>query len=293
MHILTILGNRHEDYHQGMGLVAAFSLLVLSEAEVLALLSECNAQGRYIPGVWRAESVASATDGYVFQDLFTAQFPEVGKKLGELGILPETYVQKWFVALCVHVLPFEGLYMFLSRFFEHGYLAMFRFGLSLLQECGDRLTKASTHAAVYEVLRMESSTPELARAVVSGMSNFPLNELQAGDMAEIRKQAYEKHLKGRLEAAASAHAEREREAAAAAEAAAGLGQCELCSENDVEYYCADCRKMMCEECRDANRAGHDDDEHMVVEPDDKDFADEMKAEEAAAEAAEAVKNLKV
>ena len=37
-------------------------------------------------------------------------------------VFPNTFCQKWFAGLCVHVLPFEDLCDFLEMFFEHGEL---------------------------------------------------------------------------------------------------------------------------------------------------------------------------
>lgn len=47
-----------------------------------------------------AESVACATDGYVFQGLYREQFPEIAATLEKFGTLPETYVQKWYEQAC-------------------------------------------------------------------------------------------------------------------------------------------------------------------------------------------------
>lgn len=37
-------------------------------------------------------------------------------------LFPETYCQKWFVGLCVHVLPFSALLDFFDAFFKGGKL---------------------------------------------------------------------------------------------------------------------------------------------------------------------------
>ncbi len=155
MHILTIMQDKMGDYHQGMGLICAFLLLTLSPAEVLAILSKVAFQGKYLPDYWKSESVACATDGYLWKDLVETRFPDVGNTLTANSILPETFVQKWFCALCVHVLPFSALVHFMTNFFEHGHAFLFRFGLTLVKQFRTPLLECKSQAQIYAILRLD------------------------------------------------------------------------------------------------------------------------------------------
>jgi hypothetical protein len=38
--------------------------------------------------------------------------------LQRLNVLPDTYCQKWWCGLCIHVLPFESIYDFIEQFLK-------------------------------------------------------------------------------------------------------------------------------------------------------------------------------
>ena len=46
---------------------------------------------------------------------------------------PDTFCQKWFCGLTVHVCPFEVVYTILDRFFAQGVTYLFQFGIALMQ----------------------------------------------------------------------------------------------------------------------------------------------------------------
>jgi len=157
MHILTIMQNELGDYHQGMGLICAFLLLTLSSAEVLAMLRVIATEAKYLPDFWKAESIACATDGYLWKDMIEERYPNINAHLNSNFILPETFVQKWFCALCVHVLPFESLFGFISLFFRDGHTFLFRFGVSLVDQFQERLLAAKSQAQIYALLRLDAT----------------------------------------------------------------------------------------------------------------------------------------
>jgi len=266
------------DYHQGMGLAAGMLMLTLDDATVVNLLHACHKQDRYVPNIWRAESIVSATDGYVFLELLKEHVPAVGRHLLEYRVPPETFVQKWFCALCVHVLPFEALIPFFSSFFQHGHIHLFRFGLALVDVLQQEILNARDEETIYALLRLDAEvvSDEIALKIVTQASDFALEGLAGAKLTELREEMFDKHLKGRLLAAAKAHSEN---LAARAATAALEGPCEICTDSTAEYYCANCKKMICEECRDNNVGGHDDNSHHVAGLDEREEAEEALAQE--------------
>ena len=93
---------------------------MLDEPTTLALLRKLNADARYLPGYWRHEAVALATDAHVFNHLLTARDNELAQHLAAKFVFPDTFCQKWFPSLNVHILPFAALCDFFDLFFEHG-----------------------------------------------------------------------------------------------------------------------------------------------------------------------------
>jgi len=55
-------------------------------------------------------------------------------KLLSLGLLPETFVQKWFAGICIHHMPYHLLVHFLDRFFSEGNRYLFQFFLAFFEE---------------------------------------------------------------------------------------------------------------------------------------------------------------
>ena len=104
--------------------------------------------------------MACATDAYVFDQLVSERFPRVHAHLAAHGVLPETYVQKWFVGLGVHVLPLDALFPFFAEFLSRGFRFLFQFGLSLVEMLHDPLLAAHTPDRIYALLRMEDRTAE-------------------------------------------------------------------------------------------------------------------------------------
>jgi hypothetical protein len=277
MHILTILKRDHlaGEYHQGAGLICAFLLLTLSPSEVLALLAKISSASKYLPDYFKAASVACATDGYLWKDLVEERFPDVGAKINSNFILPETFVQKWFCALCVHVLPFSALFKFFSLFFRDGHAFLFRFGLAHVSQFRDPLLACTSQAQIYAILRMDQQaasvvTPEACIAVVEAANTVVVDDAST-DYAALRQAAFEKHLKQRLESAARSHAELDQE-----KDSAPVIACGFCEAEQADYWCRDCERGICDDCRDIepSPAPHVEEEHNVVDAEDKDNPDD-------------------
>jgi len=117
---LAYLGDCFGDYHQGLSYVTSFLLLTLPEEEVITILLYLNEDQKYVPGYWRAEAIAFATDAHVFESLLRERYSKVAEHLSTHCILPETFCQKWFIGLCVHVLSFDALFIFFRTILGKG-----------------------------------------------------------------------------------------------------------------------------------------------------------------------------
>jgi hypothetical protein len=198
--ILNLLNQRFKDYHQGLSYVTSFLLLTLDEATAVTILTHLFNDEKYIVDYWKSQSIASATDAYVFDKLMKTHFPEVHAHLVKNAILPETYCQKWFVGLCVHVLPFEALFTFYEHFFRQGHTFLLRFALSLINHMKEQILKTNDTSVLYAYLRLDPKyvTTEKAIAIVDGYKDFDVSEL---DIKKERQEAFDNNLKVRLELA--------------------------------------------------------------------------------------------
>ncbi|CDJ29319.1 uncharacterized protein EMH_0021460 [Eimeria mitis] len=151
--VLSSLWPELLDYHQGLGFVVSFLLLVLPASDVLRL---CVGLHRlYLQGYFKAAPVAYVRDARVMQKLLDQRQPELGSHLKELACA-EAYASKWFVGLNVHVLTFEALFDFMEALIETGDVFLFQFALSLVDNCKDELLKAANAAEVLEILRLDA-----------------------------------------------------------------------------------------------------------------------------------------
>ncbi len=210
-HLVSSFG----DYAQGVSFVASFLLLTMNEADVIALVSRLNLHEQYVPGYWKAEATKFTTDAYVFQKLLTINFPQLSAHLQKSGVDASVYCQKYFVGLCVHVLPFEYLYPYFEGFFEGGYKFLMKFALSLLNQLQPKLLAASANdpSTMFGLLRLDpkyiphdEEFSKMLDRVFAGVDDFKLDDF---DFAELREQAYNTHLKARMDRAREAAKEPE------------------------------------------------------------------------------------
>jgi hypothetical protein len=68
-------------------------------------------------------------------------YPDVLAHLKKNYMMPEMYYQKYYCALCVHVLPYESLYTYIERFAKDGYKSIFRFAMNLVDQLSGELLK--------------------------------------------------------------------------------------------------------------------------------------------------------
>ncbi len=165
--VLTALIKDFDDYAQGMSYVTSFLLLTLDESVVASVITEMNANKKYIPGYWKHEAVGFATDAHVFDELLSTHYPNVQEHLKKHFVLPETYCQKWFVGLNVHILHFESLFEFFEGFLRHGFTYLFQFGLSLIAHIKDELLRTKDVTKIYELLRLDTKHPFVSDDLIS------------------------------------------------------------------------------------------------------------------------------
>jgi len=281
--LTRVMSHLKGDYAQALSYVSGFLLLVLDEDTVLDIVLRLNKEDKYVPGYWKEEAVAAATDAYVFRHMMEHFFPKVATHLAKLNLFPENYCQKWFVGLCTQILPFEALYPFFDNFLTHGYTYLFQFGLSLIDMLQDELLAANDFASVFALLRLyptkgiiTNSPPKntkLKNIDPVKLINHALDfEVYDFDYPKLRKDLFEKHLKERL-AQAKAYAEQAKKEADDSDDDDEEGEdCEICHEMIPELQCAECDLKICEECHEKSKGGKHKSSHKVTpyEPADED-----------------------
>jgi len=257
--MLSYLQKEFNSYHQGLALSGAFVLLFLDVTSTISLFSAFNSNEKYLPNIWQREAINMATDGYVFQEMLHQLRPDLAKHLLSLGVLPEMYCQKYWCALNVMVLPFEAQFRFMTSFCERGFRAVFHFALSLACTLESQLLRCVDPGSCLEFLRLDSDNKainrlEMAREVVNCSSDY---KLDSADYPALRKHAFEAHLASRTYYAEDTN---KRESV----------MCQICKEEDAEYYCPQCKKDMCETCMDDNPPpNHEEEEHGVFTQEEK------------------------
>lgn len=265
--ILTFANQEFQDYHQGMSFVTSFLLLFFDEKTVFSILRSFNYDNYYIPGYWKHEAVPFATDAYVFDALLKIYNPEVQSHLAKNYILPETYLQKWFCALCIHVLEFSALFRFFELFFERGVRFLMQFGLSFFKHMGDKILSTTNPAQIYAYLRMDRTMVQIddnmSHIILDHVNEFQLKEIETEEQLQsMRVIAYDENLKKRFEAKKKFEEEEEEEEEEEYDEV-GM-ECEVCEIMVPEYYCLDCKKYVCGMCKNQNKNTHKK-EHKLVD----------------------------
>merc|ERR1712187_188523 len=109
-----------------------------------------------------------AVDGYVSLGLLK---PPVKDKLLKLGLLPETFVQKWFAGICIHHLPYHVLFPFLDNFFKIGNRYLFQFFMAFFDEFEMDIMGASSNPEANQLIRFESAPEMRLQKVVEAASS--------------------------------------------------------------------------------------------------------------------------
>mmetsp|Transcript_32389 Transcript_32389/g.82498 ORF Transcript_32389/g.82498 Transcript_32389/m.82498 type:complete len:307 (-) Transcript_32389:61-981(-) len=197
--LLFFAHTKFGDYQQSMGYVAGLMCLFFDPATVFKVLTVLNDHPKFLPGYWRGEATACAVDGYVCIGLLK---PTMRDRLLKLGLLPETFVQKWFAGLCIHHLPYSLLFDFLDRFFAAGNSYLFQFFIAFFDEFDQDIMNAASNPEANMLIRFESAPEPRLRRVVEAASQ-PRYEAQVACMDLHRKRcdAFEVTLSRRLQSA--------------------------------------------------------------------------------------------
>jgi hypothetical protein len=270
---LTMLNNEFGDYHQGMSFLVSFLGLFMGDDEIVAIARRLNGHKDFIPGYWKHEAVDFVRDAYVLDHLLSLRNPAIHHHLAKNHIMPGTYPQKWFVALCVHVLPFDVLFAFLDRFFKRGVRFLFQFGLGFFETLKEQILKSDNPVNIFGYLRLDrtvvSFDDSTYMAIIDAADTFDLHEIKEDDaLNALRKRMYDTYLGARFEdiSAKNAKAEQEEDSDLDwdedGEAEPGT-ECEVCTNMAPDFWCLECKKFVCGMCNDKSRAPHSKTHKMV------------------------------
>lgn len=144
-----------KDYHQGLGYVAAFLSLFLGSEDVVKLALILHRSPKYSAGYFMGAPQAFVADAKVLYKILQKKNPGLHQHLISKGVLPEMFASKWFVGLCLHVLPFECLLEFYENFLTHGAEYIFKFAIQYMSEFESVLMEAKSTSSIMTILRAE------------------------------------------------------------------------------------------------------------------------------------------
>ena len=100
---------------------------------------------------------AFAREAMLFETLLTQRQPRLASILRAAGVVPEAYAQKYLCGMCVHVLPFEHLCVFIEKFLQQGWRYLVKFALALVDTLEPRLmdVAAGDSSAFLSLLRLD------------------------------------------------------------------------------------------------------------------------------------------
>jgi hypothetical protein len=155
--LLKSVWPENKDYHQGLGYISSLFMLFFDTATTQRMLLRLTRDARYTPGYWRAAPEPYVRDAMVYGRLVEERHPEVAALLQQACVVPEAYASKWFVGLCIHVLPYEALLSFVEAFLTEGHLFLFKFSLALIAAIKPRLLecKPTQVNVILELLRLD------------------------------------------------------------------------------------------------------------------------------------------
>jgi|MDTA01.1.fsa_nt_gb hypothetical protein len=147
----------NRDYHQGLGYVTALLMLFFDSSTTTRILLRITRDPRYTPGYWRAAPEPYVRDAMVYARLVEERQPAVAALLHQACIVPEAYASKWFIGLCVHVLPFAALLDYVEAFLAEGHAFLFKFSLALVTALAPKLLalKPTDVNLILEMLRLD------------------------------------------------------------------------------------------------------------------------------------------
>eukprot|EP00446_Apocalathium_sp_SHHI-4_P016797 CAMPEP_0177200356 /NCGR_PEP_ID=MMETSP0367-20130122/26174_1 /TAXON_ID=447022 ORGANISM="Scrippsiella hangoei-like, Strain SHHI-4" /NCGR_SAMPLE_ID=MMETSP0367 /ASSEMBLY_ACC=CAM_ASM_000362 /LENGTH=306 /DNA_ID=CAMNT_0018648787 /DNA_START=74 /DNA_END=994 /DNA_ORIENTATION=- len=197
--LLSFCQTKFGDYQQSLGYVAGLLLLFFDPPTCFKVLTVLNDSPKFLPGYWRGEATACAVDGYVCLKQLR---PHLKHKLLSLGLLPETFVQKWFAGICIHHLPYHLLFGYLDGFFTYGNQFLFQFFLAFFDEFENDIMGFAANPEANALLRFEAAPePRLRRAVEAAYQEKYVTQVGALNFHRERVIAFEENLSKRLQSA--------------------------------------------------------------------------------------------
>ncbi|ELP87755.1 hypothetical protein EIN_411080 [Entamoeba invadens IP1] len=197
--LLTQLWKDFGDYAQAMCLVAAFLRLVLSENKVYKIMTVLNHSNFYIPGYWKAEAVGYASDTYSAIAIAREISPEVVNKITRTQPYPETFCQKFFNAIGIHVFPFEIEFDIMEQFLTGGRVFLFQLITSVMDVQKEQFLNNNEVNIMFNLLGLEKevTSRETLRRICDEAKNY--DKVLEHDIVAMRNEMYEKHLRAKLE----------------------------------------------------------------------------------------------
>lgn len=197
--LLSFSQTKFGDYQQSLGYVAGLLSLFFDPPTVFKMLTVLNDSPKYLPGYWRGEATACAVDGYVCLNLMK---PHMKSKLLSLGLMPETFVQKWFAGICIHHLPYHLLMPFLDNFFEYGNSYLFQFFLAFFDEFEQDFMKFTSNPEANALLRMESAPQARLEKIIHAATEQRYVDIVGSiNLHKCRTVAFHENLAKRLSSA--------------------------------------------------------------------------------------------
>lgn len=223
-------------YGQAMSYLAGICLLVLNEQETATVLRKVR---KVIPGHWAAEAVGFATSAWVVEHFMQTHFPDVAQHFQRINFWPDTYLQKILSGLCVHVLRFEDLFVFLDAFMDGGFNYLLRFCMSIIEHFHQHLLRLDSTKIneLYEIMRLDSKAVDRAdvQKILQRAATFELNKELSSSTDVIRSEVFEKKVNPRLQKAPKTEA---------------FEPCEICEKNKPKFFseelgavCAACKAL--------------------------------------------------
>eukprot|EP00128_Syssomonas_multiformis_P000518 Colp12_sorted_trinity150504_noHs@1821 len=274
--VLEICAGALGDYGQPMSYMSGLLLLTLDERNTIALILKLCREERYIPGYWRHEATAAATDAVAFGHLIEERFPEIHEILKKGFVPAQAFCPKWFAGLNTQMLPFESLYPFLEEFLKTGYTHLYKTALSIVDHLKDRLIEAGPRLrsrAYNETIRPQmerarayvaaSKKKEKKAAKKKAAGSDEESDLENSDFSDEESDGISDNFTD-SEEEEEASDKGAKKTTKTTDLEAEEGECRLCALEIAEYYCVTCETEMCEGCYEEEEDSHADG-HKVVE----------------------------
>ena len=216
MDLLKRVWPENRDYHQGLGYVSSLLMLLFDPDTTLGILLALTRSAKYTPGYWRAAPEPYVRDAMVYGRLVQEREPQVAALLQAACVVPEAYASKWFIGLCVHVLPFAALFDFVEAFLREGHLFLFKFSLALIAATKERLLsfKPTEVNKILEVLRLDTTQyaddhegGAFFTGIVAAAASVPLEQSHVDKLREEESAVLEEKMRKTREREAQLAAE--------------------------------------------------------------------------------------